>query len=461
MTQTPDANYREAIDRARQDEFGAFISVVGDELAGRIAAAAADAHSPVAGMPYAVKDNIDTVDLPTTANTPALAGSIPAADQGAVARLAAAGALLVGKTNLHELAFGITTGAASVPATRNPHDPSRSPGGSSGGSAAAVASGIVPFALATDTGGSATVPAAWCGVYGYRPSMGRWPSGGTVPLSATRDTVGVIARSLQLVRDVDAIVREPGADTAGTVGVVAGVAGIVAAAADAAAGAPAPIRIGVPLPDSRFLDPLADDVSAQWRSTIDSLSAAPGIELVPVATDLLHELDEACGIGIVLYETARDLTAYLAALPKPVSYQQVQDQAAAVDVPGLLAAAAGQREAHDAYAELMAVRDRLIAAWAAVFDDNDIAVLLRPTTPITAVPVGDEFATQAFGEEVPTFPTVIRNTGPGSTTGQPSLTLPTGLGSAGLPVGISLDGRRGDDDTVFAVAAAIDGLLRG
>ena len=305
----------------------------------------------------------------------------------------------------------------------------------------------MPFALATDTGGSATIPAAWCGVYGYRPSMGRWPAGGTVPLSATRDTVGVIANSVRLVREVDEIVREPGAAEAAE------------AAGEMPEPTPATIRIGVPLPESRYLSPLADDVSGKWRSTIETLEAAPGIELVPVETDLLHELDETCGIGIVLYETARDLTAHLAALPHPVTYQEVQDRAAAVDVPGLLAAAAGQREAHEEYAGLMAVRERLRDAWDAVFADNGVDVLLRPTSPITAVPIGDEFTTRAFGGEVPTFGTVIRNTGPGSTAGQPSITLPAGAGSAGLPVGVSLDGRRGGDDAMLAIAAVIDELL--
>src|SRR5699024_10238584 len=162
----------------------------------------------LAGIPYAVKDNIDTVALPTTSNTPALVGSRRKTDHEVVARLQAAGAMLVGKTSLHKLAFGITNVAAAYPAARNPFDKARSSGGSSGGSGAAVGAGIVPFAIGTDTGGSISIPAAWCGVYGYRPTIGRWPEWGAAPLSKTRDAVGVIAESLDYLQRVDATLRD-------------------------------------------------------------------------------------------------------------------------------------------------------------------------------------------------------------------------------------------------------------
>lgn len=422
----------QALQQAREDRLGAFITTVDEQ-----ALTSQNAGGPLAGVPYAVKDNIDTVALPTSANTPALVGSLRDADHGTVARLNAAGAVMVGKTNMHELAFGITTGAAAHPATKNPFDETRSPGGSSGGSGAAVGLGIVPFALATDTGGSVSIPAAWCGVYGYRPSIGRWVGGGAAPLSKTRDAVGVIAESFDYLRTVDGVVREA-----------------TLASEQAAPGAVT--VLGVPRADSVYLSQLADDVREQWDTAIAQLRDTVGIELIEVPTDHLHELDAACGIGIVMYETARDLSAYLSQLPKPVTFEEVMQQAAAVDVPALLQMAWEQRENHDGYTALMATHAQLRAGWDALFAEHGIVGLVRPTTPISAVPIGDELTTQAFGEEVPTFGTVIRNTGPGATAGQPAITIPVGVGSAGLPVGITIDGARDADDALFTAAARVN-----
>src|SRR5918998_314512 len=188
----------ESIEAARGiADLGAFIA-----LADRAEAGA----GPLAGVPLAVKDNLDTRDLPTTGGTPALRGSRPGRDHPAVARLRAVGAVVIGKTNLHELALGITSNNAAFGPVRNPHDPSRSAGGSSGGSAVAVATGVVPIALGTDTGGSVRVPAAHCGVVGWRPTVGRWGTGRTVPISHTRDTAGVLATGVADVAVVDELV---------------------------------------------------------------------------------------------------------------------------------------------------------------------------------------------------------------------------------------------------------------
>lgn len=429
MTRDQMTAFEGALERAREDPLGAFISV-----ADRSDTQPNGPPGALEGIPYAVKDNIDTVALPTTANTPALLGSRRDTDHEVVTRLQDAGALLVGKTNLHELAFGITTGAAAHPATRNPFDTTRSPGGSSGGSGAAVGSGVVPFALGTDTGGSVSVPAAWCGVYGYRPSIGRWPSGSVAPLSKTRDVVGVIAESLEFLRRVDAIVRDRGSNTT-----------------------PKPrMRLGVPRKDSQYLNPLAHDVQAVWDNTLRLLERTQGIELVVVDTDHLHELDAACGIGIVLYEAARDLSAYLAKLPAPLTFEQLLEQSAAEDVRGLLTTAWEQRDNHNAYRELMVTHQELRNEWDTLFAENCVTGLLRPTSPINAIPIGDEFTTAAFGTEVPTFGTAIRNTGPGSTAGQPAVTIPAGIGPANLPVGVTIDGSRDNDDTLLALAAEID-----
>ena len=168
------------------------------------------ADSPLLGIPFAVKDNIDVLGLPTTGGTELLRSSFPSETATVVSRITGAGAVVVGKTNLHELAFGITSNNGSFGPVRNPHDPERSAGGSSGGSAVAVALGIVPFALGTDTGGSMQIPAAHCGIVGMRPSTGRYPADGVLRLSPTRDTIGVMASTVSDVAFIDGIITGEG-----------------------------------------------------------------------------------------------------------------------------------------------------------------------------------------------------------------------------------------------------------
>ncbi|MDN7915146.1 amidase family protein [Burkholderia cepacia] len=151
---------------------------------------------PLSGIPLAIKDNIDCAGMPTAAGTAALRDAVPRADAPVVARVIDAGALAAGKTNMHELAFGCTNDNGFFGPARNPYDPSRIPGGSSGGSAVLVASGAVPAAL--------------CGLVGFRPTHGRYPSGGVVPISPTRDTVGPIARTVADVMLLDEILSGNG-----------------------------------------------------------------------------------------------------------------------------------------------------------------------------------------------------------------------------------------------------------
>jgi mandelamide amidase len=158
------------------------------------------------GVPFVAKDNIDTVDLPTTGCTPALRGNRPPRNAPVLQRLLDAGAVLFGKANMHELAFGITNNHGAFGAARNPYNPECIPGGSSGGSAAAVAAGIAPFALGSDTGGSVRIPAALCGIAGLRPTLGRYPQEGIVPISPTRDTAGPLARTVEDLALVDGVI---------------------------------------------------------------------------------------------------------------------------------------------------------------------------------------------------------------------------------------------------------------
>ena len=158
------------------------------------------------GLPMPVKDSINTRDYPTTAGTPALRHFRPAADAPLVATLRRQGALLLGKTNLHELSFGWTSNNLAYGAVRNPYDPTRIPGGSSGGTAAAVAAGMAPLGVAEDTQGSIRVPAALCGICGLRPTTGRYDTQGCMPISPLFDQVGPLARSVADLALFDAAV---------------------------------------------------------------------------------------------------------------------------------------------------------------------------------------------------------------------------------------------------------------
>ena len=423
---------RASLERARSiADLGAFITLAEEAEGG---------SGPLAGVPLAVKDNLDTREFRTSGGTPALRASEPRRDQHAVGRLRAAGAAVVGKTNLHELALGITSNNAAFGPVRNPHDPSRSAGGSSGGSAVAVATGVVPVALGTDTGGSVRVPAAHCGLVGWRPTVGRWGSGRTVPISSTRDTAGVLA-----TRVADAVLVDE----------------LVTGQAPAAAG-DRPLRLGVPR--AGFYDGLHPEVAATVARALDRLADA-GVELVEVRVADAHELDAECGFPIVFFEIARDLPAYLATLPGPESrltFGDVLAQAASPDVRGALEVAAGGSVTEDVHRQALAVRDRLRAAYTAALRPaagGPLDGLVYPTVPLPAPPVGDDDTTDLAGRQVPVFLTTIQNTGPGSTAGMPAISLPAGTTAAGLPIGISLESLPGEDGTLLAAAARVEAVL--
>jgi Asp-tRNA(Asn)/Glu-tRNA(Gln) amidotransferase A subunit family amidase len=421
----------ESIEAARGiADLGAFITLADRAVAG---------PGPLAGVPLAVKDNLDTRDFPTTGGTPALRDSRPGRDQHAVERLRAAGAAVIGKTNLHELALGVTSNNAAFGPVRNPHDPSRSAGGSSGGSAVAVATGVVPIALGTDTGGSVRVPAAHCGVVGWRPTVGRWGTGRTVPISRTRDTAGVLATTVADVAVVEQLVTgEPAAEPLAR-----------------------PLRLGVPRVG--FYDDLHPQVAACAQRVLDRL-ADGGIDLVEVDVAGAHELDAECGFPIVFFEIAQDLPAYLATLPGPereLTFADVMALVASPDVRGGLEVAAGGGFTEETYRQALATRDRLRAAYAAALrpDGGRLDALVYPTVPLPAPPVGDDATTELNGRQVPVFLTTIRNTGPGSTAGMPAISLPAGATDAGLPIGISLEALPGADAALLAVARQVEQLI--
>lgn len=414
-----------------RSDLDAFITLA-DELP------ATNGDGPLTGIPLAIKDNIDTCDLPTSGGTPALRGSRPPVDAPVVARLRQAGAVSVGKTNLHELAFGTTNINTTFGATRNPAAPEHSAGGSSGGSAAAVAAGLVPIALGTDTGGSIRIPASHCGVVGFRPTAGRWGNEGTVPLSPTRDTIGILANTVADAARVDAVVT--GEDPLAPVTLTG-------------------LRLGVPR--HGFYSDLDPEVATRTEAALTRLAGA-GAVLVEVRLTDAHELDARCGLPIVFYEVVDALPGYLATLPPPycrLTFADIVAQVASPDVKGLLDSILAQPTGRDAYLECLDVRRRLRAVYAEVFDRSQTTALVYPTVPMPAPPLGDTDTTLHNGRQVNLFLTSIQNTGPGSVAGVPSISLPNGHTAAGLPVGLSLEAASGNDRLMLAVAAAAEKVI--
>ncbi|WMS40778.1 indoleacetamide hydrolase [Acuticoccus sp. MNP-M23] len=427
-----------ALDRTREIAgLNAFITLdaVGAGKAAAAIDAAAGAAGPLAGVPFVVKDNIASAGLPTTAGTPALRNYVPAVDAPVLAALRKAGAVLIGKTNMHELAFGITSNNAEFGAVGNAVDPARFAGGSSGGTAAAIAAGVVPFGLGTDTGGSVRIPAALNGIVGFRPTTGRYSGEMIVPISTTRDTAGPMARTVGEVVLIDAILAGEGGEVP----------------LDLSA-----VRLGL-------AHPQADNLSAGVKISLDDAIArlkAAGATIVDVDMSKTLADGGAAGFPIALFEARRDLGAYLAA-NTDLALEDLAAKIASPDVSNIFAGGVlgvGVSEAE--YEEALAVRETMIADYAALFQSNALDAIIFPTTPLEAQPIeGSDKTVMLNGEAVPTFPTFIRNTDAGSVIGAPGLSLPMAPTAEGLPTGLEIDGLPGADAALLSLGLAVESVL--
>lgn len=375
---------------------------------------------PLDGVPVAWKDLIDVAGTPATAASALRRDAAPAAaDAPVVTRLAAAGTVCVGKTNLSELAFsglGINPHFGTPP---NPRDPARVPGGSSSGSAVAVAAGIVPVAIGTDTSGSIRVPAAFCGIAGFKPSAERVDRRGVLPLAPTLDSVGPLATSVRDLVVLDAALR----------GMALG---------DAAAGGAA--RFVLPAGD--LVDDVEPAVATAFAAAIAALEAA-GIAVerraIP-ALDAARAAFEAHG-SLVAHEAWRTHAALLdsadAERLDPVVLRRLRD--------GRALPATGR----DA---LLRERERLQAALRRDLGD---AILLAPTTPILPPPVAPiEHDVERF---LATNARALRTTMPASYLDMPGVALP--LPGEGPPASLLVTGASGGDDRVLAAALAVEARI--
>lgn len=410
--------------------------------------AAEKARLPLAGLAIVVKDNINTAGLQTSAGTPALEGFVPNSNAPSVQRLIDAGAIVLGKANMHELAFGITSTNLATHAgpVRNPYDPTLIPGGSSGGTAAAIAARIAPAGLGTDTGGSTRIPAALTGTAGFRPSVGNGGAerryhdpNAVVPISHTRDTVGPMARTV--------------ADIALLDGVITGAGALPAIALPG-------LRIGLPAPLWEGLERQVEDVA---RAALKKLEAA-GVVFVPVAMSELDALNGMVGGPLAIHEARDDVLAWLVANDAPVqTVAELAVHIASPDVRAIYDGVLGDVLGEHYDAALNVWRPRLQQYIAATFAGERLDALLFPTTRLAAVPIDDlnGSSTVSIDGSAPldTMDAFLRNTDPASTSGIPGLSLPAGMTAGGLPVGLELDGPLGEDRRLLAIGVAFEQLL--
>jgi len=428
---------------AAASPLNAFISLEADRL--RAAARAADQRrqrgerlGPLHGVPLALKDNIDTADFPTTGGTPALAAHLPKRNAPIVQHLLDAGAIVLGKTNLQELAFGPTNNNAAFGPARNPYDPTRIPGGSSGGSAAAVAARLAPAALGTDTGGSIRVPAALCGITSMRPTTLRWSQAGIIPLSHTRDTAGPMARHV-----ADCVLLD-GVITGGPTEVT-----------------PAPLKgLRLGLPRGYFWENLDAELAAILEAALARLRAA-GVVLVEGDVANVAALDAAAGFPIMLYETVIELERYLAEHETGLDFASLMAQVKSPSVKQALASLLGADAVSEAsYREALTKhRPALQETYRRYFRERGVAAMVFPTTPLPAAKIGEDDTVMLNGVPVSTLSTFIRNLAPGSAAGIPGLTLPAGMTKAGLPVGIAIDAPEKSDHQLLAIGLALETVL--
>ena len=392
---------------------------------------------PLHGLPIVIKDNIDTKDFPTTAGTPALAKNQPQENAPAVQRLVDAGVLIIGKSNLDELAGGVTNNNAFFGPARNPYNSELSPGGSSGGTAAAVSSRIVSAGLGTDTGGSSRIPASLCGICGFRPSVGRYPSDGVIGMPRSRATVGLFAGSVNDIALLDEIISR---DTEHN-------------SADLSN-----LRVGVPrIPFFEGLDPATGSIIEE---AIEHLCVA-GITIIEKNFPKAFELNDKVSFPIALYEARADLEKYVSRLRPPISLESLIAEITTPGIKELMSTvlhdvSKANKDYQHAVKEL---RPELFRAYDRYFDDDKLDIMIYPTTLLPARPIGQDKNIELNGEQHATFHAYARNSDPGANARIPSLSLPAGLTNDGLPVGLSIDGKRGTDRKVLSISATIQGLI--
>ena len=421
---TPTEHVAQTLERLAADPLNTVITLDPDRAMATAAAlttAAAQGRwrGPLHGIAVGIKDLIDVAGLPTRCGSDVLRDAPPAAaDAPVVARLRAAGAVVVAKLHTQEFAHGPTGDVAATGPARNPHDPTRITGGSSSGSAAAVAAGYLPLALGTDTGCSVRTPAALCGVVGLKPTYERLSTAGVFPLAESLDHVGLLA-----------------GDVAG-----ASLAWSVLSGRDG--GRPVAVeglRIGVPVDE--YWRP-ADPAIEPWPAAAVAALARVGARVIEVRTPMIEELVAAYPV-IVGNEAYTTHARWLA--ERPGDYQPL--------VRERLLSFAGRPAGE--YIAAQRTRRRLVPELRSAVGDVDVLVL--PTTRLRATPIGAE-AVPIDGTDVPVRPALLALNSPFNLTGWPAVSVPAPVD--GLPIGVQLVGVSLDEHGILDVAAALERAWR-
>jgi aspartyl-tRNA(Asn)/glutamyl-tRNA(Gln) amidotransferase subunit A len=388
-------------------------AVLGDELARGID------RGPLHGIPIAHKDNIFTRGVRTTGGSKIFADFVPEYDAAIVSQLNDAGANMIGKTGMHEFAYGITSNNPHFGAIRNPWDVERIPGGSSGGSAAAIAADLVPLATGSDTGGSIRIPASFCGVVGLKPTYERVSRGGVMPLGLTLDHTGLLAGN---VRDV----------AIGFSLIAKHASGYVPAAHADLRG----MRIGVP--ENFFVERIAPEVMLSFRAAVQT-AAALGAHVTEIRLPDVEALNVVGRIA-QLSEVSALLAGYL-------------DRRSEIGRDILVLLEQGRLIPAIDYLNAQRVRAVLTREFSKIWKHLDC--LMTPATPIPAPKIGEmSVAFGSFTEDVRSAAT--RLTRPFNVLGWPALALPCGFTNAGLPIGLQVVAPPQQEDSLLQAGAALE-----
>jgi aspartyl-tRNA(Asn)/glutamyl-tRNA(Gln) amidotransferase subunit A len=378
-------------------------------------------RGPLHGRTISIKDLIDVKGVPTTAASRVRAGHVAAADATLVTRLRDAGAVLIGKTNMHEFALGTTSDESAFGAVRNPHDPSRSPGGSSGGSGAAVAAGMGWASIGSDTGGSIRIPASACGIVGLKPTFGEISLVGVVPLSVSLDHVGPLARNVSDAWAIyDALIERAQPSP-------------VPRSIDA-------VRVGKL--GGYFLETLDADVRARFEEALDRLRNA-GVSIVDVDLGRLPDIPTTY-VNVALTEAY----AYHAETLAKVAGEFSDSVRSRLEMGGTIS--------REDYVQAQGDRAQMRAAVDRALSKCDVLVL--PTMPIPPQKVG---AAEAVidGRAQPLRPLTLRLTQLFNLTGHPAISLPCGNTGEGLPCGFQIVGRRQQTPELLQVALSCEAYV--
>lgn len=382
-------------------------------------------RGPLHGIPISLKDNINTAGIRTTAGSKILKDFIPKEDAVVVAQLKQAGAVILGKTNMHEFAYGVTSNNPHYGPVRNPWDLARVPGGSSGGSAAAVAAGLCYGSIGTDTGGSIRIPASLCGVVGLKPTWGRISCEGVVPLSPLLDCTGPLART---VRDVAILTgaiylrvgREPDLAKLGSLRTD-------------------PRKFCLGIPRQLFFDALSTDVRKAFDSALRDLRKA-GVQTTDISIPLLDETEDAgnniAWVEAILFHSQQGYFPARAA-------EYGQDVRARVEM--------GAKVSALDYLRALEIQKQFTIQLHMALAESGADSIVYPSTAIEA-PLINQESSRIGNHDYPTRAILLRHNRPANLAGLPAVSLPCGFAPSGLPIGLQVMGGVSSEAVLLRIA---------